>query len=169
MAAFAVNLVGTGWQKSKRFSGSRLNNAIKIDVDKTLRGVGGYLADQLRRNIASRGTMAGKPFVPNSPVTIKIKKHDKPLIGKGDMVRSITYQQIGTLRFMVGIFDPKLAERGAFHEKGGITTIKGRQVMVPARPWMEPVLVHQGVRKTSKTIFAAGMARLGHKIREAKL
>jgi len=168
--AFAVNLVGGGWNWIRSLTGGTgMNQALKTDVDKVLRGVGGYLVDQLRRNIVSRGSLFGEPFVENAPLTIKIKGHDKPLIDKGDMINAITYKQIGDMKFMVGILDQKLAQRGAFLEVGGMTEINGRHVMVPARPWMGPMLVHQGVRQSAKSLFIAGMANLGHKFREGKL
>ncbi len=55
--------------------------------------VGNYGASEVKKGIVS-GSPGGQTFAPLSPVTIARKGSSKPLIDKGDLVGSITYQVI---------------------------------------------------------------------------
>lgn len=150
--------VGGGWDQAQKMAnksamGLKLNTAIS----KALRGVGGYLVDNLQRNIHSRGTLLGQPFVPNAEYTVIKKGHDKPLIHTGGLGSSIKLHSTGDIEYFVGIRDDPYMERGKFLESGGVTTIEGATVFVPARPFMQPILHHAGIRTVAHSMFVASM------------
>ena len=149
--------------------------------------VGNYGASEVKKGIVS-GSPGGKTFKPNSPLTIARKGSSKPLIDKGDLVGSITYQIIDSDNVFIGVKkgakrnkDGKdLSEIAAVHEFG--CTIKvtpkmraylhyqgvhlkpsTQMIYIPARPFLRPVLDSSDFRAKVAEIYIQAIERIFHK------
>lgn len=133
------------WEKVKKLFGDKKTAEDTMSKAK-MRAMGritAYFEGQVKKNIVSGGTLAGKPFQKLSPLTIKIKGSTKPLIDKGDMLGNIKAfiknENVGFIGLKRGsrhTSGEKLVDIGEIHEKGAI--IKNHEV--PARPFLGPVL-----------------------------
>lgn len=141
--------------------------------------VGNYGASQVKKGIVS-GSPGGKTFKPNSPLTIARKGSSKPLIDKGDLVGSITYQIIDSDNVFIGVKKGKEANIAAVHEFG--CTIKvtpkmraylhhqgvhlkpsTQMIYIPARPFLRPVLDSSDFRAKVAEIYIQAIERIFHK------
>ena len=95
----------------------------------------------LKRNIQSGGTLAGAPFAANSAVTIAAKGSSKPLIDSGEFMGSITKKVIDSETSFAGVLKMSIhgANIPAIHEAGTNRAGRGNKVVIPARPWLQPV------------------------------
>ena len=141
--------------------------------------VGNYGASEVKKGIVS-GSPGGKTFKPNSPLTIARKGSSKPLIDKGDLVGSITYQIIDSDNVFIGVKKGKEANIAAVHEFG--CTIKvtpkmraylhhqgvhlkpsTQMIYIPARPFLRPVLDSSDFRAKVAEIYIQAIERIFHK------
>ncbi len=106
------------------------------------------LVSDIKRNITTGGSFAGKKFAALSPVTIDLKGSSAPLIDKGDMRNAVQRVKLGKFDRLVGIpgtlnpSSPKkgepsttIAQYARKHEFGAIekdgTVIKKRSFIGP--------------------------------------
>lgn len=155
MRSFGVRFIGTGWNGVPQLR--NMTPVVTAALDRGLQTVGGYLVDQIRRNIVARGLIFGEAFTPNAPMTIRLKGHDKPLINTGGLMSSVGYWRRSGSEFFVGIQDPEYARRAEFLEVGGATTIDGRPVFVPGRPFISPARQKDNVIRTAMSLFQAAL------------
>lgn len=155
---FGVKKKGAKWGKWKKTGKSGLKGIMRDSGDRALESTGKFLLDQFKRNITARGTLVRAPFIDNAPLTIKLKGHNKPLIGKTrKMFGAIRLKKMKKNKWHVGWDAGIEAAKARFLENGGITTINGRPVFVPARPHVLPFVTHPGMRKTAQSKFQAAM------------
>lgn len=129
------------WQKlSRLFDKKTLSRCREVALKSTL----AYFQGQIKRNILSSGSLAGKPFEPNTEYTIKKKGSSKPLIDQADMVGAVTPVYIKETEGFVGLIrgarhitGKEVADIGWINEKGAVT--EWGQV-IPERPFVYPVL-----------------------------
>ena len=105
--------------------------------------VGNYGASEVKKGIVS-GAPGGQKFAPLSPVTIARKGSSKPLIDKGDLVGSVTYQVIDSNNVFVGVKKGKEANIAAVHEFG---------CTIGVTPKMRAYLHHQGIHLRASTQY----------------
>lgn len=117
------------------------------------------LAGTIKENIVKGGELVNAPFKPNEPLTIKLKKKEKPLIDTGDLLNSIASHKVNSDTVLVGIpgdarpkkGDPSdyIAHYARANEYGVLRqTLSGKLVwMPPARPFIRPVLQHTRERR----------------------
>ena len=138
--------------------------------------VGNYGASQVKKGIVS-GAPGGQKFAPLSPVTIARKGSSKPLIDKGDLVVSITYQVIDADNVFVGVKKGKEANIAAVHEFGctiGVTPkmraylhhqgvhlrASTQYIHIPARPFLRPVLLSSEFKAGVAEIYIQAIERI---------
>ena len=124
---------------------------IKAGIQQAAARVGNYGASQVKRGIVNGN------FTPNSPLTIARKGSSKPLIDKGDLVGSITYQVIDSNNVFIGVKKGKEANIAAVHEFGCVIQVTPKMraylhyqgvhlkpstqmIYIPPRPFLRPVL-----------------------------
>lgn len=156
-----VLMTGGGWAKAKRGLGKQAAVKLKAATDIALQAGSAYLLDVIKRNIITKGEMMRQPFEPLSPMTIAKKKNpsnkNKILIDTGAMIRSLSAQKMKAGEYMIGFFGTEGAKKAAFHEVGGITTIEGRSVFVPARPFLGPVIESKSVEQNLTNLFQSAI------------
>lgn len=168
------NLAGD-WDKL----GSILNpSALKAGIEQAAARVGNYGASEVKKGIIS-GAPGGQKFVPNSPMTIARKGSSKPLIDKGDLIGSITYQVIDNDNVFIGVKKGKEANIAAVHEFGctiqvtpkmraylhyqGIHLKASTQyIHIPARPFLRPVLLGEEFKAKVAEIYIQAVERMFH-------
>lgn len=155
---FGVRFTGNAWDRIPILTNG-VSAPLLRHIDLGLRGVGGYLVDVLRRNILARGTILDAPFAPNARLTIRLKGSDRPLLHTGGLMNAVRFERVSVNLYTVGITDPMYARRGEFLEKGGMTEIDGRSVLVPARPWLSPLRQKQSVVTTAQVLFKTSVER----------
>ena len=74
---------------------------IAAGIQQAASKVGNYGASEVKKGIVS-GAPGGQNFAPLSSMTIARKGSSKPLIDKGDLVGSITYQVIDADNVFIG-------------------------------------------------------------------
>lgn len=99
----------------------------------------------IRKNLVSGGALVGKPFEPNSAVTVDLKGSSKPLIDTGDMMGSVGVRMIDSETATVGVLKETVSgvSIGWLHEKGTNRAGRGNKVTIPPRPWITPVAESQ--------------------------
>lgn len=117
----------------------------------------------IKKNIRTGGAYAGKPFVENSEITKKIKGSSAPLIDTMDMHNAVNFIIKKFLGF-VGL------ERGEVHQEGGDLADIGwinengaileSGIVIPARPFIRPVLQNAKIFGEAKTIFMNHIKRV---------
>ena len=108
--------------------------------------VGNYGATEIQKGIIS-GAPGGQKLEENTPATIMLKGSSKPLIDKGDLVGSITYQILDNGNgVFIGIKYGKEANIAAIHEYGCV---------IPVSDKMRGYLHYRGInlRKDTQYIF----------------
>jgi hypothetical protein len=141
------------WKKVEAIIGNRniaertIKQAKTVAMKRTL----AYFQAQIRLNMKSSGQLAGAPFKPLSPVTIKLREErsgksggEKPLLDTGDMWKNIIPVFVDEDEGFVGL------KRGETHKRGGSLVDIGEVhefgailesgVEVPMRPFIGPVL-----------------------------
>lgn len=119
-----------------------------------------FYKDQIQRNIDSGGTLAGKPFMKNSEVTIKMKGSSAPLVDTRDMRNSVDYIIKGVLGFVglkrgdVHLSGKSVVDIGEINENGAVVTLPGGgTVLIPARPFIKPVLDNRQMLMKAQRLF----------------
>ena len=104
------------------------------------------LVREIQRGI-KRQAPGGKPFAPLAPGTIKRKKSSKALIDTGFLVGAITQKImadkafVGLLRETVNKDGENMVNIGAVMEYGAtIQSPSGATIIIPARPFLHPVM-----------------------------
>ena len=105
--------------------------------------VGNYGATQVKKGIVS-GAPGGQKFAPNSQLTVQRKGSSSPLIDKGDLVGSVTYQVIDANNVFIGVKKGKEVNIAAVHEFG---------CTIGVTPKMRAYLHHQGVHLRASTQY----------------
>lgn len=156
------------WNKVTRIINKLDTVKFKKYVVKALVMVLIFYKAKIRKNIKTGGSLAGKPFLPNSEITKKIKGSSAPLIDKGDLMGGINY----VIKEMLGFVGLK---RGDIHDNSGkplmdigevneygavITTSGGKSIIIPARPFIGPVLKNRQILNEGKKLFAKTLYRL---------
>ena len=75
---------------------------IAAGIQQAAARVGNYGASQVKKGMVS-GAPGGQTFAPNSPLTVQRKGSSSPLIDKGDLVGSVTYQVIDADNIFIGV------------------------------------------------------------------
>lgn len=140
--------------------------------------VGNYGASQVKKGIVS-GAPGGQNFVPNSPMTVARKHSSSPLIDKGDLVGSVTYQVIDSNNVFIGVKKGKEVNIAAVHEFGctiGVTPkmraylhhqgvhLKSstQYIVIPPRPFLRPVLTGEDFKAKVAEIYIKTIERMFH-------
>ena len=105
--------------------------------------VGNYGATQVKKGIVN-GAPGGQKFAPNSQLTVQRKGSSSPLIDKGDLVGSVTYQVIDANNVFIGVKKGKEVNIAAVHEFG---------CTIGVTPKMRAYLHHQGVHLRASTQY----------------
>ncbi len=138
--------------------------------------VGNYGASEVKKGIVS-GSPGGQTFAPLSPVTIARKGSSKPLIDKGDLVGSITYQVINSDTVFIGVKKGKEVNIAAVHEFGctiGVTPkmraylhhqgvhlrVSTQYIHIPPRPFLRPVLQSEEFTNKVAEIYIQAIERM---------
>ena len=138
------------WDKAR----ARLGNQLGVRLAKAIQEATRKNALMLRREIVKgirSQSPGGKPFIELAPSTIKRKGSSKALIDTGFLINKITERLmgdkafIGLLRGSTNQDGEDLANIGAIMEFGAtIEQPNGVVVVIPARPFLHPVLVNKG-------------------------
>ena len=134
-------------------------------VSRVLNKMALFYKQTIQKNIKSRGGLAGEPFVPNKPSTIKRKKSSLPLVDTGELFNSISYiVEVSKKRAIVGV------ERGPIYKDGqkvsdiakvnefGAVTKNG--TVIPSRPFIRSVLNSVGIYGKAVKLFEREVKRL---------
>ena len=138
--------------------------------------VGNYGASQVKKGIVS-GSPGGQKFAPNSPLTVQRKGSSSPLIDKGDLVGSVTYQVIDANSVFIGVKKGKEVNIAAVHEFGctiGVTPkmraylhhqgvhlrVSTQYIHIPARPFLRPVFQSKEFRAKVTEIYIQAIERM---------
>ena len=138
--------------------------------------VGNYGASEIKKGIVS-GAPAGKPFKPLSTLTTSRKGSSKPLIDKGDLVGSITYQVLSDSdSVFIGVKKGKEANIAAVHEFGCTIAVTPKMraylhhkgihlkaetthIHIPARPFLMPVLLSPNFQNRVGEIYIEALRK----------
>ena len=151
---------------------------IAAGIQQTAARIGNYGASEVKKGIVS-GAPGDQKFAPNSPMTIARKGSSKPLIDKGDLVGSITYQVIDADNVFVGVKKGKEINIAAVHEFGctiqvtpkmrayfhyqGIHLKSSTQfIVIPPRPFLRPVLLSDEFKAGVAEIYIQAIERMFH-------
>ena len=151
---------------------------IAAGVQQAAARVGNYGASEVKKGIVS-GAPGGQKFAPNSSMTIARKGSSKPLIDKGDLVGSITYQVVDANNVFVGVKKGKEVNIAAVHEFGctiGVTPkmrayfhyqgvhLKSstQYIHIPPRPFLRPVLLGSEFKAKVAEIYIQAIERMFH-------
>ena len=132
-------------------------SVLKSALHKAAERVGNEGRTRVVKGIQS-GAPAGIPFKPLNPLTIERKGSSKPLINHGDLIGSITYQNIDDNQIFIGVKKGKEANIAAVHEFGCTIRVTHKMraylhyngihlkastkyIHIPARPFLRPVLL----------------------------
>ena len=132
-------------------------SALKSAIHKAAERVGNEGRTKVIEGIKS-GAPGGVPFKPNNPLTIAMKGSSKPLINHGDLLGSVTYENIDDKHIFIGVKKGQEASIAAVHEFGctiGVTPkmraylhyngvhlkASTKYIHIPARPFLRPVLL----------------------------
>ncbi len=163
------------WGRLERIlNPQRLAAGVKQAADK----VGNYGSSEVKKGVVS-GAPGGQKFVPNSSLTIARKGSSKPLIDKGDLVGSITYQVIDANSVFVGVKKGSEANIAAVHEFGCTIRVTPKMraylhyqgvhlkastqyIVIPPRPFLRPVLHGEEFRAGVAEIYIQAIERMFH-------
>lgn len=87
-----MSLFGDGWNKIKDLAARVTKNPIDRAMDKLTKKV----KDDIQNNISSGGSLAGKTFRRNKPLTKHLKSGDKPWIASGNTMNSVQIAKAGS-------------------------------------------------------------------------
>lgn len=136
------------------------------DADRTLRRMtkkAGHAAVRLIvKNIQASGALVGKPFEPNSKVTIALKKSSKPLIDHGDLMGSINTRMMSPYVSFAGVM--KIHRSGVnlgwvLHE-GTNRAGANKSVVIPPRPFIADVAESSQLKQLIEDILDEEMKGL---------
>ena len=139
---------------------------------------GNYGASAVKKGIVS-GAPGGQKFVPNSSFTTARKGSSKPLVDKGDLVGSVTYQVVDDNHVFIGVNKGKEVNIAAVHEFGctikvtpkmraylhyqGIHLKSSTQfISIPPRPFLRPVLQSNEFKAGIAEIYIKALERIFH-------
>lgn len=144
------------WNKATKIISQTDFIRFQVVVTQALKLVLIFYVKAIKKNIRTGGVYAGKPFVENSEITIKMKGSSAPLIDTMDMHNAVDFIIEGFLGF-VGLERGKvkqeggdLADIGWINENGAI--LEGG-IIIPARPFIRPVLQNTKIFGEAKRIF----------------
>lgn len=149
---------------------------IATGIQQAAARVGNYGASQVKKGIVS-GAPDGQTFVPNSLLTVQRKGSSSPLIDKGDLVGSVTYQVIDANNVFVGVKKGKEVNIAAVHEFGctiGVTPkmraylhhqgvhlrASTQYINIPPRPFLRPVLLGSEFKAKVAEIYIKAIERM---------
>ena len=149
---------------------------IAAGIQQAAARVGNCGASEVKKGIVN-GAPGGQKFAPLSPITIARKGSSKPLIDKGDLVGSVTYQVIDVNNVFVGVKKGKEANIAAIHEFGctiGVTPkmraylnhqgihlrASTQYIVLPPRPFLRPVLQSEEFKSKVAEIYIQAIERM---------
>ena len=149
---------------------------IAAGIQQVAARVGNYGASEVKKGIVSSAP-GGQKFVPDSSMTIARKGSSKPLIDKGDLVGSITYQVIDSNNVFIGVKKGKEVNIAAVHEFGctiGVTPkmraylhhqgvhlrASTQYIVIPPRPFLRPVLTGDDFKAKVAEIYIQAIERI---------
>lgn len=156
------------WEKARKLLMQHPDMRLTLAIRQATVKAAILLVREIQRGIRSQAP-GGKPFAPLAESTIKRKKSSKALIDTGFLINSIT-QLIMRDRAFVGLLKTRIskdgesaANIGAVMEYGAtINMPNGHTVIIPARPFLHPVMVafrdeiEQFYRDAIKAALSAG-------------
>ena len=147
--------------------GEVLNSSrLKSELSAASAEVGNYGVSEIKKGIVS-----GKNFAPNHPYTIAKKGSSKPLIDKGDLLGSVTYDVFNQNSVFIGVKkESGTANIAAVHEFGCTIKVTPKMraylhynglhlkdstqyVNIPARSFIRPVLEDMEFRRVIYNIY----------------
>ena len=154
---------------------NKLNNILnpsklRASMKRCAARVGNYGASEIKKGIVS-GAPAGKTFKPLSALTISRKGSSKPLIDKGDLVGSVTYQVLNDAdSVFIGVKKGKEVNIAAIHEFGCTIAVTPKMraylhhqgvhlktetthIHIPARPFLRPILLSSDFQNKVREIY----------------
>ena len=151
---------------------------IAAGIQQAAARVGNYGASEVKKGIVS-GAPGGQKFAPLSPITIARKGLSKPLIDKGDLVGSITYQVIDSDNVFIGVKKGKEANIAAVHEFGCTINVTPKMraylhyqgihlkastqfIVIPPRPFLRSVLLSNDFKAKVTEIYIQAIERMFH-------
>lgn len=152
---------------------------IAAGVNQAAARVGNYGVSEVKRGIIS-GSPGGEAFAPLSSFTIARKGSSKPLIDKGDLVGSITYQVIDSHNVFIGVKKGDEANIAAVHEFGCMIRVTSKMraylhyqgihlrastqmIYIPPRAFLRPVLHSSDFQRGVIDIYIRALERIFHK------
>ena len=149
---------------------------IAAGIQQAAARVGNYGASQIKKGIVS-GAPGGQTFALLSPLTVERKHSSKPLIDKGDLVGSVTYQVVDANNVFIGVKKGKEVNIAAVHEFGctiGVTPkmraylhhqgvhlkASTQYVHIPPRPFLRPVLLGLEFKARVAEIYLKAIERV---------
>ncbi len=151
------------WNKATKIMNQTDFIRFQITVTQALKLVLIFYVKAIKKNIRTGGAYAGKPFVENSEITKKIKGSSAPLIDTMDMHNAIDYVIdkflgfVGLERGKVNTEGGQLEDIGKINEFGAI--LEGG-IIIPARPFIRPVLQNTKIFSEAKRIFMNHIKRV---------
>jgi len=148
------------WDKvSQIFNAARIKNALYGVAAK----VGNYGASEVKKGIRS-GAPGGQTFQALSEFTIQRKGSSKPLIDKGDLIGSITFEVVDDDSVAIGVKKGNAGNIAAVHEYGCTIEVTPKMraflhyngihlkeattyINIPPRPFLRPVLASKKFQK----------------------
>ena len=112
--------------------------------------VGNYGASEVKKGIRS-GAPAGETFTPLSQVTIDRKGSSKPLIDKGDLIGSVTYELPSRDTVFIGVKKASKNKDGT--SEANIAAVHEFGCTIPVTPKMRAYLHHQGIHLKASTQY----------------
>ena len=151
---------------------------IAAGIQQAAARVGNYGASAVKKGIVS-GSPSGEKFAALSSFTKGRKGSSKPLIDKGDLVGSVTYQVIDSNNVFVGVKKGKEVNIAAVHEFGctiGVTPkmraylhhlglhlkASTQYINIPPRPFLRPVLLGSDFKAKVAEIYILAIERMFH-------
>ena len=110
--------------------------------------VGNYGASEVKKGIRS-GAPAGQKFAPLHPATIAHKGSSKPLIDKGDLLGSVTYEIPAPDTVFIGV--KKTANGGA--DQANIAAVHEFGCTIAVTPKMRAYLHYEGIHLKAATQY----------------
>ena len=152
-------LIGDWNKLSKVLNSGRFKAQLAAATER----VGNYGASEIKKGIVS-----GKNFAPNHPYTAAKKGSSKPLIDKGDLLGSVTYDVINSNAVFIGV--NKNANIAAVHEFGCTIKVTPKMraylhynglhlkastqyINIPARPFIRPAIENAEFAKAVYDIY----------------
>ena len=154
------------WDKiSKILNSARIKTALHSVAAK----VGNYGASEVKKGIQS-GAPGGQKFKALSSLTVQRKGSSKPLIDKGDLLGSITYQVADEEHVYIGVKKGKSGDIAGVHEFGCTIEVTPKMraflhyngvhlkntttyINIPPRPFLRPVLTSEKFQKKVGDIY----------------